>query len=48
MTKRSVMEESLAAGVNVQLFGDGLASNQDPPPGSSIRPGVAVKVRFGR
>ncbi len=48
MTKRAVMEESLAAGFPVELQGDGLVSNQDPPPGSSIRPGVAVKVRFGR
>lgn len=48
MTKRGVMEESLAAGFPVELQGDGLVSNQDPPPGSSIRPGVAVKVRFGR
>lgn len=48
MTKRAVMEESLAAGFSVELHGDGLASNQDPLPGTSIRPGVAVKVRFGR
>jgi cell division protein FtsI (penicillin-binding protein 3) len=48
MTKRAVMEESLAAGFPVELQGDGLVSNQDPPPGASIRPGVAVKVRFGR
>jgi cell division protein FtsI (penicillin-binding protein 3) len=48
MTKRAVMEESLAAGFPVELHGDGLVSNQEPPPGSSIRPGVAVKVKFGK
>jgi cell division protein FtsI (penicillin-binding protein 3) len=47
-TKRAVMEESVASGVAVEMFGDGLASNQDPLPGTNVRPGVAVKVLFGR
>lgn len=47
-TKRAVMEESVASGVTVEMFGDGLASNQDPLPGAYVRPGVAVKVLFGR
>ncbi len=47
-TKRDVIQQSMASGVAVELFGDGLASNQDPLPGASMRPGVAVKVLFGR
>lgn len=47
-TKRAVIEESIAAGVPVEILGEGLASNQDPLPGASIRPGAAVKVLFGR
>lgn len=47
-TKRAVIEESIAAGVPVEILGDGLASNQDPLPGANIRPGAAVKVLFGR
>jgi cell division protein FtsI (penicillin-binding protein 3) len=48
MTKRAVLEESLAAGLRVEIFGDGLAANQDPPPGANLRPGMAVKVQLGR
>jgi hypothetical protein len=48
MTKRAVLEESTAAGVRVEIFGDGLASNQDPPAGANLRPGMAVKVVFKR
>lgn len=47
-TQRAVMQESTAKGLDVELFGSGLASRQDPPPGASVRPGVAVKVQFGR
>ena len=47
-TQRAVMQESTAKGLDVELFGSGLASRQDPPPGAAVRPGVAVKVQFGR
>ena len=48
MTQRAVMQESTAKGLDVELFGSGLALRQDPPPGAAVRPGVAVKVQFGR
>jgi cell division protein FtsI (penicillin-binding protein 3) len=47
-TQRAVIQESTAKGLDVQLFGSGLALRQDPPPGASVRPGVTVKVQFGR
>jgi cell division protein FtsI (penicillin-binding protein 3) len=48
MTVRAVAEESTAAGVRVEFIGEGLASNQDPPAGANLRPGMAVKVQFKR
>jgi cell division protein FtsI (penicillin-binding protein 3) len=47
-TLRAVLQESAAAGVPVEWSGFGLASRQDPPPGAVLRPGMAVKVQFGR
>jgi cell division protein FtsI (penicillin-binding protein 3) len=47
-TTRDVMRESTAKGVPVEVFGSGLAMKQDPPPGAALRPGVTVKVQFGR
>lgn len=47
-TQRAVIQESTAKGLDVQLFGTGLALRQDPLPGAAVRPGVAVKVQFGR
>ena len=48
MTTRAVVQESTAMGVPVELFGNGMAVKQDPPPGSALRRGVTVKVQFGR
>ncbi|MEO5925205.1 MAG: penicillin-binding protein [Bryobacteraceae bacterium] len=47
-TTRDVIQESTAKGVPVEVFGSGLAMRQDPPPGVALRPGVTVKVQFGR
>jgi membrane peptidoglycan carboxypeptidase len=45
---RAVLEESTAAGVPVEVHGDGLARSQDPPPGTPLRPRSPVRVQFGR
>jgi cell division protein FtsI (penicillin-binding protein 3) len=45
---RAVLEESTAAGVLVEVHGDGLARSQDPPPGTPLRPRSPVRVQFGR
>jgi cell division protein FtsI (penicillin-binding protein 3) len=45
---RAVLEESTAAGVPVEVHGDGLARSQDPPPGTPLRPRTPVRVQFGR
>jgi membrane peptidoglycan carboxypeptidase len=45
---RAVLEESTAAGVPVEVHGDGLARSQDPPPGTPLRPRIPVRVQFGR
>ncbi|MBZ5674519.1 MAG: transpeptidase family protein [Acidobacteriia bacterium] len=45
---RSVLEESAAAGLPVEVHGSGLARSQDPPPGAPIRPHALVRVQLGR
>ena len=45
---RAVLEESTAAGVPVEVHGDGLARSQDPLPGTPLRPRTPVRVQFGR
>lgn len=47
-TTRDVIQQSTAMGVPVEVFGSGMALRQDPPPGTALRPGVTVKVQFGR
>lgn len=47
-TTRDVIQQSTAMGVPVEVFGSGMALRQDPPPGAVLRPGVTVKVQFGR
>ncbi len=47
-TQRDVLQESTAKGVPVEVVGSGMAVRQDPPPGAALRPGVTVKVLFGR
>ena len=48
MTLRTVLEESAAAGLPVEVRGDGLVRDQDPPPGSVLSPGARVRVQFAR
>ncbi len=48
MTLRGVLEESAATRLPVQVTGDGMARNQDPPPGSALLPGMRVRVQFAR
>ena len=48
MTLNTVLEESAATGLPVEVQGDGLARNQDPPPGSVLPPGARVRVQFAR
>jgi cell division protein FtsI (penicillin-binding protein 3) len=48
MTLNTVLEESAATGLPVEVQGDGLARNQDPPPGSVLPPGGRVRVQFAR
>jgi cell division protein FtsI (penicillin-binding protein 3) len=45
-TVRAVVEESLAAGVPVDVIGSGIARIQAPAPGAFLRPGERVRVQF--
>jgi len=45
-TMRSVLEESLAAGVPVEIVGSGVARAQTPPAGAFLNPGQRVRVEF--
>jgi cell division protein FtsI (penicillin-binding protein 3) len=48
MTLRAVLEESAASGVQIEILGNGLARNQEPPAGSILAPGARVRVQFSR
>jgi cell division protein FtsI (penicillin-binding protein 3) len=48
MTLNTVLEESAATGLPVEVLGSGLARNQDPPPGSVLPPGTRIRVQFAR
>jgi cell division protein FtsI (penicillin-binding protein 3) len=47
-TSRSVIQESTASGIPVDVYGSGMAVRQDPAPGAPLRAGAVVKVQFGR
>jgi hypothetical protein len=47
-TLRDVLQESMAAGVAVEPWGEGLAISQDPAPGASLPPRSPVRVSFRR
>lgn len=47
-TVRDVMLEATASGLEVDLFGDGLARSQNPRPGSPLPPDGHIHVRFAR
>src|ERR1035437_905432 len=48
MTLRAVLEESAATGVEIEVLGNGLVRNQEPPAGSILAPGARVRVQFTR
>jgi hypothetical protein len=48
MTLRTVLEESAAQGLQVEVSGSGLARAQEPQPGVPLRPGARVRVQFAR
>lgn len=45
---RTVIEEGEKAGLEVDVFGSGLARQQNPPPGSRLPSGAHVTVQFAR
>ncbi|HKR31004.1 MAG TPA: penicillin-binding protein [Terriglobales bacterium] len=45
---RTVIEESERAGLEVDVFGSGVAKQQNPPPGAHIPAGSHVTVQFAR
>ena len=47
-TTRDVLQEATAAGIEVDMVGDGLARTQIPLPGGQLVPGEHVRVRFTR
>jgi cell division protein FtsI (penicillin-binding protein 3) len=47
-SKRAVAEEARAAGIEVDLVGDGVVRAQFPPPGAALAPGARVRVRFAQ
>jgi membrane peptidoglycan carboxypeptidase len=47
-TTRDVLQEATAAGIEVDMVGDGLARTQIPLPGAQLVPGEHVRVRFTR
>jgi cell division protein FtsI (penicillin-binding protein 3) len=45
---RAVIEESEKAGLEIDVFGSGVARDQNPPPGSRLPSGGHVTVQFAR
>ena len=45
---RSVIEESQKAGLEVDIFGSGVARQQNPPPGARLPSGGHITVQFAR
>ena len=45
---REVVEEAQQAGIEVDVLGSGLATQQTPPPGSRLAAGGHIAVRFAR
>jgi cell division protein FtsI (penicillin-binding protein 3) len=48
MTLSGVLEESAANGLPIEVVGEGMARDQNPPPGSALVPGTRVRVVFTR
>ncbi len=47
-TVKDVMQEAASDGIDVDMFGDGLARVQNPRAGAVITPGEHIQVRFAR
>jgi cell division protein FtsI (penicillin-binding protein 3) len=47
-TVRDVVQEAAATGMDVDLYGEGLARAQNPAAGAMLHPGAHVAVRFAR
>ncbi len=47
-TVKGVLEEATSDGVEVEMFGEGMARAQSPRPGAPLLPGAHVQVRFAR
>jgi cell division protein FtsI (penicillin-binding protein 3) len=45
---RTVIEESEEAGLEVDIFGSGVATQQNPAPGARLPSGGHVTVQFAR
>jgi cell division protein FtsI (penicillin-binding protein 3) len=48
MTVRDVAQEAAAIGLDVDLYGEGLARAQKPEAGALLQPGAHIAVRFAR
>jgi membrane peptidoglycan carboxypeptidase len=48
MALRSVLEESAARGLELEVSGSGMARSQEPAPGMILPPGERVRVQFSR
>ncbi len=47
-TVRDVVQEATATGLDVDLYGEGLAKAQNPAAGALLQPGAHVAIRFSR
>jgi cell division protein FtsI (penicillin-binding protein 3) len=47
-TVKDVMTEAAADGLDVDMFGSGLARTQTPSAGAALMPGEHIRVRFER
>ena len=45
---RSAVESAQNSGIELDVIGDGIAREQQPPPGSHVAPGAHVIVKFER
>jgi beta-lactam-binding protein with PASTA domain len=45
---RKVIEQAAAAGLEVQITGNGAVREQAPAPGTMVAPGTKIVVRCGR
>lgn len=47
-TVKNVMQRAVENGIEVDMFGEGLARQQNPLPGAALIPGEHIRVRFAR